>query len=338
MVTFNVVYTPGTARRLVPFGLSLLQGSGVSLRLVANGCDATDVELLGRVASEHERVSRHVLPWRRPVEHGIALNHLFEAFPDESHFAIADSDVIASGDFMQDLWPLAAGQAAVCAAPPVWAARAEMVAPPGWPVLSGRLRELPDGTAVGGTYFAIYDRAALQPQWRRAPRGFRVHHTRLLPAHLRATLTEHGWCYRMLDTGRLIHLLLIADGHSVENRDSPQLHHVGAFSGVAISGRGALVGRAWTALRAADWRQLRQFADDMVVRAHLRRPHAAEPIQRLNERRRKVIAHLRAVVEACAEGRPPPAAAAPTGCDEVDRGVAALTEALRTQYDPRLAQ
>ena len=105
-ITFNVVFTPGTVRRLLPFTLSLLQGTGVHLRLVANACGSGEVDLLRDAASADERISHFSLPARDPVAHGAALNHLFEAFPDEPHFAFADSDVIANGDFMPALWPL----------------------------------------------------------------------------------------------------------------------------------------------------------------------------------------------------------------------------------------
>jgi hypothetical protein len=314
VVTFNVVFTPGTAARLIPFALSLLEGTGVGVRLVANGCGPEDLALLRRAARADERVSFHSLSALHPVAHGSALNRLFVAFPDDPHFAFADSDVIASGDFMPRLWPLAPGQAAVSAAPPVWAADAETVVPRGWPVLSGRMRTLHDGTAVGGTYMAIYDRAAIEPFWRRAPRGFEVHHWLAVPRDLRASLRERGWSYRVLDTGRLINLQLLLAGFTIENRAAPELHHVGAFSGREPRRRG-----------------LTQIVDDSMFRLHLARVRRRAHIQRIDARRSAVGLYLRDAVGAVHAGEPPPAAPR-TDSAEVDERLAALVAAIELRH------
>src|ERR1051325_3792775 len=59
MLTINVVFTADSVRRLLPFSLSLLQGSGVRLRLVANACAPAEVELLDAVAASDERIDSY---------------------------------------------------------------------------------------------------------------------------------------------------------------------------------------------------------------------------------------------------------------------------------------
>src|SRR5437764_3121301 len=96
---------PGSVSRLLPLALSLLQAPEVRIRLVANGCHADEVEFLRAATEIDERLSLYVLPQQNPVEHGRALNHLFQRF-DEPRFAFIDSDVVASGDFMAGLLPI----------------------------------------------------------------------------------------------------------------------------------------------------------------------------------------------------------------------------------------
>ena len=332
-ITFNVVFTPGTPARLLPFALSLLQGKGVRIRLVANGCGPDEIDLLRAAAQAHERISPHVLPSSHPVEHGLALNRLFEAFPSEPYFAFADSDVIASGDFMGGLWPMAPGQAAVSAAAPVWATDADAVVPPRWPVLSGRLRVLPDGTPAGTTYLAIYERAATEPLWRRAPKGFGVHHRHRIPRGLREQLAARGWNYRILDTCRLVNLQLLLAGFTLEDREIPELHHVGGFSGADFMGLRALLRSLPWALRSKDDRRLGRIVDYVGFRLYLHRRQRDPRFRRMNERRSAVGAHVLSVLDAILAGKPPPPTPR-TDSAEVDRRLAALIAALETHYRP----
>lgn len=334
VITFNVVFTPGTPARLLPFARSLLQGEGVRVRLVANGCGPEDADLLKRAAQADERVSHHGLPQRHTVEHGLALNHVFAAFPDEPEFAFADSDVIASGDFMRRLLPMAPGEAAVSAAAPAWATRGDLVVPPRWPLLSGRLNSLEDGTPVGGTYLAVYDRAAVEPLWREAPHGFAVHHWHSVPRRLRRALSARGWRFRYLDTCRLVNLQLLLAGHTLGNRDIAELHHVGGFSGPSFWTRRSLLGSVRWSGRAPGERRFGRIADQLAFRVYLTGRLRHPRFRRLNDRRSAVRSYIPAVLDAMLAGEPPPPALK-TDSAEVDRRVAALVEAIRAQWPPQ---
>jgi hypothetical protein len=330
-ITFNVVFTAGTASRLLPFALSLLQGANVRVRLVANGCAAGDLVTLRDAARAHDRVSHYVLPVRYSVEHGSALNRLFAAFPDDPYFAFADSDVIASGDFMLQLWPLAPGQAAVCAGAPVWSAEGDGVAPPGWPTLSGRMRELPDGTQVGMTYVAIYDRAAVEPFWRRAPLGFCVHHRHSVPRDLRRAFDERGWSYRLFDTCRVVNLQLILAGHAIENREVPEIHHAGGSSWIGRSSPRKMLRSLRRAPRSDEERRYGRLADYWAFRLYLARARQTPQLRRMVERNTTVSAYLREVVDAAVAGEPAPPPPR-TDSDAVDRRLAELVAAVETRY------
>ncbi len=299
--------------------------------MVANGCGPEDVRLLALAAETDERLSHLALPNSHPVEHGLALNQLFAAFPDEPEFAFADSDVIASGDFMAQLWPMAPGQAAVFSAPPVWATDEDAVIPPRWPLLSGRFRVLEDGTPVGGTYLAIYNRAATDPVWRRSPRGFAVHHWRAVPRGLRRSLAARDWRFRYLDTCRLVNLQLLLAGHQLGNRTIAELHHVGGFSGPGLWNPRFLLNSVRRAERSLGERRFGRIADHLSFRIYLTGRQRHPRFRRLDERRRAVRAYAPVLLDAMLAGEAPPPPPE-TDSAEVDRRVAALVAAIDAQY------
>jgi hypothetical protein len=332
-LTFNVVFMPGSPGRLLPFALSLLQGAGVRVRLVANGCDPEEHRLIRAATELDDRVSAHVLAGPEPIAHGVALNQLFEEFP-EPYFAIADSDLIASGDFMTRLWPLAPGQAAVFSAPPVWATDDEVTVPRDCTYLGGRHRMLHDGTPVGTTYMAIYERAALEPAWRAAPRGFAAQERYLLPRALQAALSERGWVFRWFDTCRLVNLQLSLAGFRLEHRNAPELHHVGWLGAAHDAPRVRLASALRTLLqtvRSNEGSRLQRTVDGAVHARYLFRRRQNPIERRIDIRRPAVLSYVHAVLDAMAAGEPVPPAP-PTDSPEVDRRLGALVRALETHY------
>ena len=333
MITFNVIFTRGSAARLLPFGLSLLQSPDVALRLVANGCDTDEVDLLRAVAAREERITHHVLPYTRTVEHGAALNNLFEAF-EEERFAFVDSDVIAAGDFLAPLRDVVPGQAAAFTAPAVWMAPGEVDGTRKHQVLSGGRRMLNDGTYAGNTFCAIYERKVLEPTWREAPRGFAVHHDYLLDPSLKERLAERGWHYRTYDTARLLNLLLLLHGFTLEERHAPLLHHVG---GASIREFYGAVGklRRLDALRSGPRGRLRRLADGAI--AYVRFKRLTDPTLRRRRRRKElVLAYVDVVLDAIIAGDPVPPAPR-TDLPEVDRRLKELVATLETEYPRGLA-
>ena len=327
-MTFNVVFMPGTAKRLLPFSLSLLQSPGIRVRLVANACEPGERELLRSAADLDDRLCEHVLPGRHPIEHGEALNHLFQSHP-EPHFAFIDSDVIASGDFMASLWPLGPGRAAVFAASAVWMTDEEGIGSPRISVLSAGRRRLHDGTFVGNTYCAIYDRAAVEPAWRAAPRGFAVQLSRRLPRELKASLAARGWSFRAYDTARLINLQLLLAGFELDDRRVPELHHVGGVSIRSFEGsRGAV--RRLAALHSSLRGRTRRVSDAVLTRLYFRLQHDRAR-ERSRRRRGTVLVYLDEVLDAILAAEPAPPAPQ-TDSPEVDRRLAERVAALEDQY------
>ena len=326
-VTFNIVYVPGSVRRLLPFALTLLMGSGVRIRVVSNGCGADEIELLHAASHREDRISVHVLPFASSVDHGTALNHLFTSF-DEPIFAFADSDVLASGDFVDDLFHTSPRAAAVFAAPAVFHTDDEAVLPAGATYLAGRHMVLSDGTPSGGTYIAAYERRLVEQVWQRAPRGFKAHRRSLLDRRLKRQFSSRGWSFHVFDTGRVINLLLLLDGHRLENRNVPALHHIGGLSVRELGSAFSSMRLMMRQLRARDDHVFQRMIDGAFRRLYVRSSRSPAPSR---ERRRIVCAHVDEVLDAIDAGRPVPATP-PTGSEEVDRRLSELVAALVESY------
>lgn len=337
--TFNVVFVSGTVERLLPFTLSLLQQSAAArFRLVDNGCSASDEHLLRMAKERFERLSYFRTPGDSPIEHGAALNAVYHAF-EEPYFAMIDSDVCASGEFLTELVPLPRGCVARFSASPVWATDDDTVAVPGCTWIGARQRVLHTGSVVGNTYFAIYDRAALEAVWARAPLGFQVQDRYMLSPELRRDLGARGWGFTTFDTSRLLNLLLLIEGGRLENCEIPTLHHVGGFSGVArrriTESPPELLTRLLKIIRSGDKARSLRIWDGFRHRVFMRRSRRRPAHREMNERRRLVSEHLSDVLRVLSSGDAVPSLPA-TGSSQVDTKLAALVKTLEQMYGPNL--
>jgi hypothetical protein len=75
--TFNILFVPGTVLNLAPFILSILDASAdCSVRLVSNGCNAQEDQILAAMASAERRLSFCKIKTKRPLDHGVVLSTL----------------------------------------------------------------------------------------------------------------------------------------------------------------------------------------------------------------------------------------------------------------------
>ncbi|NNE08123.1 MAG: hypothetical protein HKN20_06130 [Gemmatimonadetes bacterium] len=336
MITLNVIFTPRTPARLIPFATSLLKGSGVTIRLVDNGCGADESPLLREAAERSDRISYYSLAAESPVEHGLALNHLFERFREE-HFAMADSDVIASGDFMADLHPLLRAGTSVFSGSPVWATENDVVISKESTWIGARHREFEDGTSAGNSYFAIYPRAALESVWDAAPRGFGVVDSYELPRERRDAFAGRGWRFVLFDTTRVLNLLLLLAGHDLAHRVLPDLHHVGGFSAQHFARKrhraAALAGGALAIMRSNEGSRVQRLIDASRHHLFIARSRRDPAHRQMNVRRARVIEHVRDAADAIRSNRDIPPVP-DFASRAVDEQVAALTAALAVHCRP----
>ncbi len=322
MTTLYVVYARGTVAALLPLALSLLRAPGARFVLVDNACTPEESRQLSRLAASEERFAYHRLPLAEPADHGTALNHLVSE-SDEQHFGIVDSDVLATGDFVTELLPKLETSAAACGGWPVWLADAESVCADLRGFLGGPYRTLADGTEVGGTSCALYDRLELAQALQALPRGLARQSAEDLPAPVRAAFGSRGWDFHRFGTARAAHLYLLATGNSVANVDLSTLHHIGGVSHVGDLVRTQVARKMARGPRAP----FLNFLASLGRRAGSRGRERAGAYRR----KKQVLAYVDALLTALRDGHPPPAPPA-TGSEEVDERVGALVRALVADY------
>jgi hypothetical protein len=141
-----------------------------------------------------------------------------------------DSDILAAGDFMAELQPLLADAAGVFSAWPLMVRNQEKVLQADHQYIGGHHLATPTGVCLGGTYFAMYHRAALTSAMQYAPDGFGVSYRRQLPWATRSLLKRVAQERLFYDTGRLLNLILIDQGYLLRTLETDRLCHIGSYS------------------------------------------------------------------------------------------------------------
>jgi hypothetical protein len=227
---FNVVMTPGTFRYLRLFTGSLLaQQSGVQLRLVANGCSPEELrEMRGFATDAGARVAVLELSGSSMVPHGVALDEIYAATDDGDFFCFVDSDVKATGPFMELFLELLNRADLVTSCSVAWSDDA--VLPPDASDLVGRHSIGHDGFVYGSSYLAIYRRDRIEQVRRVWPVTFRAYAYDKLAEPVQRRLEEMGRRFRLYDTAKVLNILLHGDGGVLTHAENPALVHVGGIS------------------------------------------------------------------------------------------------------------
>lgn len=299
---FHIIYTPGTVRGLLPFVDTLVRWSDCSYCLVSNGSSDEEMSLLRAVCAGEPRLSWRALPWPRKVEHGQALNHLYAA-SDQPYFCFMDSDILATGDFMADLRTAMSGAAGLFSAWPITIKAEERILPDSCCFIGGRHSHTADGRCLGGSYFAIYERAALARALSAAPDGFNRGYWAQLPRRTRRFLRGIGQERLFYDTGRVLNLYLRSQGGDLRVQDTTALLHLGSYSIYTGSRAPRRTPPLWLKLARATARRVREQFNGQAYRAAVLRRVAQDPIQRVvDERRHQVAIYFSNLAMALAAG------------------------------------
>jgi hypothetical protein len=223
---------PGTARLLSLFALTLAESSeGCNFVLVPNGCEEAEKRLLMGLAARNERFDYLDASFDYPVHHAIALEHLLSLERGE-RFCFLDTDILADGDWLPTVKTATEIHVGVFGCPPIWARREDQVQQADWKRLGGRYNVTDNGMVLGGTYLAVYDVEPLRSVLKEGA-SFSRARWQMLPATVHAKLEAIQMKKDGYDTGKVVNLLLTANGHSLANVDLPNLHHIGGVSIVA---------------------------------------------------------------------------------------------------------
>ena len=227
-LTFNIVWNKDAFSHLRPFTRSLLHHSTCRYRFVANGCWPESLDELRAFQRLHpDRIVEVLVTSDEVVAHGVALDAVLRSRDDGDQFCLMDPDIKANAPFVQDLTRHLADNAAVSSATEVWSINS--VLPPNYPGVAGEFYFDQDGFVFGGPHLAIYDRATLDQVLDEYGVGLGSagpevqDNARIELASMRPNL-------KIFDTGKIVNILLQAQGHQVIHEDLAQIVHIGGLS------------------------------------------------------------------------------------------------------------
>jgi hypothetical protein len=226
---FNIIYVPGTVKLLTLFVFSLLEWSDCSFRLVSNGCLPEEIDLLRRLCSTTRRLEYLALPFEKVVEHGQALSYL-QSLEHSDHFCFIDSDILATGDFLDQFVPLLEQYAGVFSCSSICFRDQEKILLESSLQIFGRHHVTEQGMCLGSTYFAIYNNPTLAQVIQSTRIGFARYRWSDIPPHHQASLTAIGLERKSYDTGKLLNLVLLIRGERTIFLETPALQHIGGMS------------------------------------------------------------------------------------------------------------
>jgi len=238
-LTFNIIYTPETVRYLTPFVTTLLRWSDCRYRLISNGCSSAEVELLKQVVALDDRLELLLMPEPRMVPHGDMLNFL-QKREDSAYFCFMDSDVLATGPFLQDVAPDIANSRCFSSCLPLWHNATDITIPSWFEHMHGIHAYTEKGETIACDYFVVYDNAKLTQTLQDSGVSMEVVAWQSLPQATREALQRRGQRKVDYDTGKVITMLMLDKGMRVNYRQSDLLKHIGGFTEVGAR-KGALL-------------------------------------------------------------------------------------------------
>ena len=147
---------------------------------------------------------------------------------DESYFAFMDSDIMALGNFEDQLLSELTETQAVFSARPIWSP--DVIRPEGRKKAGGRFMLDRDGFCLGGTYFACYDNAVLNDLRLKEGVGFGFKWWDELSAEHQKKIDGMGRRFERYDNSKVINLLLQANGASCRYMECDEICHFGGMS------------------------------------------------------------------------------------------------------------
>lgn len=227
---FNIVWTGDVFDHLQVFTASVLHQSEARFRFVANGCPPAQIAAMERFAALHPGRVVEVLDVSSPrmVPHGAALDTVFEQRDDGELFCFIDPDILAVAPFMPRFAEALDQHDAVTSGKEVWSET--NVRPDGHAGVNGEYFYDRDGFVFGSPHLAIYRRGALDDTLGRWGVGFGSGGEHNISAEALRRIEEFGRAYWIYDTGKIVNILLQADGHTLTHAENPDLVHVGGVS------------------------------------------------------------------------------------------------------------
>jgi len=226
---FNIIYTPDTVKYLSPFVHSLMKWSDSHFRLVANGCGSEERQYLNDLCAGNDRLQYLCISEDGMIDHGRSLNLLQKDHAGE-WFCALDSDILATGNFTDELVRLSSSNDVISSCLPVWAIKGDDVLRKSFSRLQGTHVKLEDGLTIGTTYFLLYRNKLVNEIRSSLGVGFERYYWDKIPAEHQETIRTLGVEKTDYDTAIVFNLLLTARGGKVAYTALENLIHLGGIS------------------------------------------------------------------------------------------------------------
>jgi hypothetical protein len=228
-VTFNVVWTGNSFHYLQYFVASQIAHSESRFRFVVNGCAPSQLAEMQAAGARHpDRIVEVLEVSPELVAHGVALDRVRCSRDDGPVFATIDPDIKAKAPFVDELLAvLEGGATVVSSATEVWSTT--NVVPEGHAGVAGEHFFDVDGYTFGGPHLALYRRDALDATCARWGVTLGSAGPELAPATT-GRIDEVGRLFKIYDTGKIVNILLQADGGTVVQHELDQIVHIGGMS------------------------------------------------------------------------------------------------------------
>lgn len=230
-LTFNIIYTKGTVNQLLPFLYTLLEHTdSCSFRLVDNGCEDKESQVLEYLCQQNDRLKFYSLNVDNVLEHGKVLNHL-QSIEKSDYFAFMDSDIFAIGPFLSEHLKALESHAGICACLPVWwdsATETEMQKE--FVIMGGEYLNSHNHIFLGVSYYAIYHNYIIRDLIESDDITFQRYTWNQVPRRHQETLIQLGLKKNIYDTSKLLNIFLQRRGGQLIYLNTPSLYHIGGLS------------------------------------------------------------------------------------------------------------
>lgn len=230
-LTFNIIYTEKTVDRLLPFVDTLLKHSNCSFRLVNNGCTAQEAKTLEAYCVHSDRMEYYSMEFSDVLEHGKVLNHL-QAIERNEYFAFMDSDIFATGPFLERHLKVLKTHDGICSCLPNWYDHQYVEMKDKLANMTGYFLNNHDHF-LGVSFYSIYHKSAIQETIQSTGINFQRYTWRQLPEQHKSTLINLGLKKNSYDTAKLLNIFLQQRGRKLVYQSTPNLVHLGGFSSLS---------------------------------------------------------------------------------------------------------
>lgn len=228
-LVINTIYTPGSVQYLYMFVLSWLKWSNCLFRLVVNGCTLEEVRILQEFCTKDSRLDLLILSSTKVMSHGEILNSL-QALEQSEYFCFMDPDILVTGEFLQNVVPALGRYAGVFLGAPLWNDNGDQILPENEQNIWGRYNRTPENVCLGSTYFAIYNNTALSKMICSTGLSFDKYVWEDIPECCQRQIAQMGLQRKFYDTGKVLNLLLQAQGELLTFKEMPYLQHIGGIN------------------------------------------------------------------------------------------------------------